>query len=130
MYALGTHRGQSKPSAQGVVVGQQPLDLAPERQRIRQVHDPDCAPSNLVLVGRPDAASRAADAGQRIRGFAHGIKLLVQRQDQRGVLRDAQAVRGDINALLPEPVDFLEQRERINDDAVADHGQLSRPHHA
>ncbi len=111
-------------------MGQQPLDLAPERQWIRQVHDPDCAPSNFVLVGRPDAASRAADARQRIRGFAHGIKLLVQRQDQRGVLRDAQAVRGDINSLLPEPVDLLKQRERINDDAVADHGQLPRPHHA
>ena len=109
---------------------QQPLDLAPERQRIGEVHDPDCTPAHLVLVGRADAAPRGADAREHVGGFANRVELLVQRQDQRGILGDAQALRRDIDPLPLEPVDLLEQRVRIDHDAVADHGQLPRPHHA
>ena len=111
-------------------MGQQPLDLAPERQRVGEVHDPDGAPADLVLVGRTDAAPRRADAREHVRGFADRVELLVQRQDQRGVLGDAQAFRRDVDALPIEPIDFLEQRARIDHDAIADHGKLPRPHHA
>ena len=50
----------------------------------------------------------------------------MQRQDQRRVLGDAQIVRRDRDALRCEPVDLLEQRVRIEHDAVADHRQLAR----
>ena len=69
-------------------------------------------------------------AGQRVGGFADGIELLMQRQDQRGVLGDTQAFRRDLDALPGQPVDLVEQRARIEHDAVADHRQLARPHHA
>ena len=62
--------------------------------------------------------------------FANGVELLVQRQDQRGVVRYAQALRGDVDPLALEPIDFLKECARIDHDAVADHGQLPRPHHA
>jgi hypothetical protein len=68
------------------VVRQQALDLAPERGRLGKVHDPDGAPAHLVFIRGTDAASRGADAGQRIARFADGVELLVQWQDQRGVL--------------------------------------------
>ena len=63
-------------------------------------------------------------------GFANRVELLMQRQDQRGVLGDTQALRRDVDPLPLEPIDFLEERMRIDDDAVADHGQLPRSHHA
>ncbi len=109
---------------------QQALDLAPERQRICEVHDAYCTPAHFVLVGRADAAPRGADAGEQVGGLANGVELLVQGQDQRGILGNAQVLRRDIDPLPPQPVDLLEERVRIDHDAVADHGQLPRPHHA
>jgi hypothetical protein len=111
-------------------MGQQPLDLAPERERIGEVHHPDRAPAHLVLVGRTDAAPGGAHTGECICGFANGVELLVQRQDQRGVLGDTQALRRHVDPERFQPVDFLEQGAGIDHDAIPDHGQLSRPHHA
>ena len=122
-------RGKSETASQRVVVRQQPLDLAPERQQIGQVHDADSAPSHLVLISRTDAPSRGADAGERVRRIRGRIELLMQRQDQRGVLRDAQAFGRDLHPLRLEPVDLLDQRMRIDHHSVADHRQLARPHH-
>ena len=109
-------------------MGQQAFDLAPERQRIGQIHDADGAPADLVLVGGADAAPGGADARKHIGGFANRVEFLVQRQDQRRVLGDAQALRRDVDPLPLEAVDFLEQRERIDDHPVADHGKLPRSH--
>src|SRR5919204_454479 len=60
---------------------EQAPDLAPERQRIGQIHDADGAPTDLVLIGRADAAPGGADAREHIRGFANRVEFLVQRQD-------------------------------------------------
>jgi hypothetical protein len=53
----------------------------------------------------------------------------VQRQDQRGILGNAQALRRNVDALPLEAIDFLKQRPRIDHDTVADHGKLPRSHH-
>ena len=54
----------------------------------------------------------------------------MQRQDQRGVLGDAQIVRRHRDALRLQLVDLLEQRVRIDHDAVADDRQLAAAHDA
>ena len=120
----------AEAAAQRVVMGQQPLDLAVEHLQVGQIHQPDRAPADLVLVGRADAAPGGADGALAGRLLARNVELLVQRQDQRGVFGDAQIVAGDRDALLLQPVDLGDQRARIEHDAVADHRKLVRPHHA
>ena len=54
----------------------------------------------------------------------------MQRQDQCGVLGNAETFRSDIDSLVLEPIDFLNERMRIYDDTIADDGELSLAHHA
>ena len=54
----------------------------------------------------------------------------MQRQDQGGVLGDAQTVRRHGDPLLLEATDLFDERMRVEHHAVADHRQLARPHHA
>ena len=62
--------------------------------------------------------------------LAQGVELAVERQDQRGVLGDAEIVAGDRDALLGEPLDLVDERMRIEHDAVADDRELARAHDA
>ena len=54
----------------------------------------------------------------------------MQRQDQRGILGDAQNVGRHRDALRPSCGDLLEQRLRIDHHAIADDGALALAHHA
>ena len=54
----------------------------------------------------------------------------MQRQDQHGVLGDAQIFGRDGNALALELGDFGKQRLRIDDDAIADDRQFAAAHDA
>ena len=120
----------AEPAAQGVVVRQHALDLAVEHLHVGEVHQADRAPADLVLVGRADAPPGGADRALAGGALARHVEFLVQRQDQRHVLRDAQAVGRDRDPLPPEPVDLLQQRLGIEHHAVADDRQLALPHHA
>ena len=128
--ARGVISGKAEPAPQRVVMRQQAVDLAVEHLQIGEIHDADRAPADLVLIGRTDAASRGADTRQRACGFANGVKLLVQWQDQGCVLCNTQALRRDIDALGLKPVDFFDQSVRIDHDAVADDRELTAAHHA
>src|SRR5581483_2639462 len=75
----------AEPSPQGVVMGEDALDLGLERRQVLQVHDADRAPPDLVLIGRADAALGGADLAVAGGRLAQGIELAVQRQDQRRV---------------------------------------------
>jgi hypothetical protein len=70
------------------------------------------------------------DAQRHIRGFANAVELAMQRQNQHGIFGDAEIIGGDGDALLLEIGDLVEQRMRIENDAIADHRQLAGPHHA
>ncbi len=109
---------------------QQPLDLVRQRVEIGEIHQPDRAAADLVLVSRADAAPRGADRGDRIAGLAERIELAMQRQDQRDVFGDAQVFRADGHALPPQFGDFIEEGLRIDHHAVADHRKLGGPQHA
>ena len=95
MDRLDASLGMAKPAAQRIVVRQQPVDLGRQRFQIREIHDPDRAAADLVLIGRADAPAGRADlrAGIRSRILAESVELPVQRQDKRGVFGDFQAVR-------------------------------------
>ncbi len=117
-------------TAQRIVMGKQPLDLWRQRRQIGQIHEPNGAPADFILISRADAAFGGADAGRRIVGLAKCIELLMQRQDQRCVLGDTQIIRGHRNALFLELGDFIDQRLRIDHHAIADNGELATAHHA
>jgi len=122
----------AQAAPQRIVVGEQPVDLGGQCVEIGKVHDPNRPAADLVLVSRSDAAAGGADPGAGIgrRVLAQRVEFAVQRQDQRRIVGDAEIVAIDDHALGRQPVDFADQRMRINDDAIADHSQFSRPHNA
>ena len=104
--------------------------MAHERRQVGEIHEADGAAADLVLVGRADAALGGADAGGGTVGLAQRLELAVQRQDQGGVLGDAQVFGGHRDALLVELRDLVDQRLRVDHHAVADDRQLAPAHDA
>ena len=122
--------GHAEAAAQGVVMHQQALDLGAERRQVGKVHEADGAAADLVLVGRADAALGGADAALGIVGLADRLELAMQRQDQGGVLGDAQTLGSHRDALLGDGGDLVEQGPGVDNDAVADDRQLALAHRA
>ncbi len=54
----------------------------------------------------------------------------MQRQDQRDILGDAQALRIHLDALGGDAGDLVDQRLRVEHHAIADHRQLGAAHQA
>ena len=96
---LGVDLLEAVAAAQRIVMRQQAVDLLVERAEIGEIHQADRAAADLVLIGRTDAALGGADARAGVGGLAQRVELLMQRQDQRDVLGDAQIVRRDRDAL-------------------------------
>ena len=69
---------QIEAAAQRVVMRQQALDLVRQRVEIGEVHQPDRAAADLVLIGGADAAPRGADRGDGVAGFAQRIEFAMQ----------------------------------------------------
>ena len=111
-------------------MGEDALDLGLQTRQVLQIHNPDRAPADLVLVGRTDAALGGADTPLAGRGLAQRVEFAVQRQDQRRVLGDAQIVARDADAELLDLGDLLGERPRVDHHSVADHRQLALAHHA
>jgi hypothetical protein len=128
--AVARHRLLAQPLAQRVVVRQQGVDLARQGLGFPQVADPDGAAADLVLVGRPDTAARGADADHTRYILAPAVEVAVQRQDQHGMVGNPQGVGRDLDVLLFQTRDLGDEMPGIDHDAVADHRQLARPHHA
>jgi hypothetical protein len=78
------------------------------------------------MARRPTLSSGADLAGPG-GGLAHAVEFAVQRQDEGGVLGDAQVVARDGHPLRGEFGDLARQRPRIDDDAIADDCELARP---
>ena len=94
--------GHAQTAPQRVVVHEQAVDLGAQSAEVLEVLGADGAPSDLVLVGRADAAPGGADAllgGSRL---AQLVELAMQRQDQRGVLGDLRLC-GSISMPCPRP---------------------------
>ena len=92
------------------------------RQRVavaEQVADANAAAADLVLVRRPDAARRRPDLPLAAPRLGQDVELAVIRKDDVGLLADQQPAV-DVHAHPRQLVHLLEQRLRIDDDAVAD----------
>ena len=89
----------AEAAAQRVVVHEDAVDLGAERRRVAQVLHADGAAADLVLVGGADAAAGGADLAGAGGFLADDVELAVQRQDERGVLGDAQVLAADRDAL-------------------------------
>ena len=125
MELLAGELGHAETAAQRIVMGEQALDLAVEAGEILEVGHPGAA-ADLVLIGRADAAAGGADLAGAGGILADDVELAMERQDQHGIVGDAQIVPADGDALA-HGVDLLEQRPGIDNDAIADDGELARP---
>jgi hypothetical protein len=112
------------------MVHQDAVHLGSEGAQVLKVLHADGASADLVLVGRADAAPGGADLALAGSGLAQHVKFAVQRQDQRGVLGDPQALRRHGQAPACQPLDLLGQRPRVDDDAVAENRELALAYHA
>ena len=74
---------------------------------------------DLVAVSRADAAQGGANFALALEGFADGVKRLVVREHHVGGVADVQAA-GGIDAGFFQAINFLEQADGVDDDAVAD----------
>ena len=115
----------AQAAQQRVVVQQQLVQLVGQRLRLGQVAHADGAAGDLVLVGRADAAARGADLAVAARRLPRAVQGRVQRQDQRGVVGDAQIGGRHVQPLRADAVHLRQQRHRVDHDAVADHAQLA-----
>ena len=107
---------------------ERPRDLVVERVGLGEVDQSNCTPPDLVLIGRSDPALRRADLHALTRAFlAMSVELAMQRQDERRILGDLEVFRGDLNALLAQPVNLAREEMRVDDDAIADQGELAGP---
>ncbi len=104
---------------------QQLVKLVGQGLRLGQIGDPDGPARDLVLVGRPDAASGGADLAIAARRLARPVERRMHRQDQRRVLGDPQRVRRHVDTLCPYLLDLGQQRLGIDDHAVADDADLA-----
>ena len=121
---------QVEADAQRTVMGQQPLDFHVQRGRVSKVRHPDGAAANPVLIGWADAALGGADLGRAEGPFPRRVDILVPGQDQRGVVGQHQALRGDLDALRADAFDLGQEVPGIDHHAVADDRQLAAPHQA
>ncbi len=124
--------GRTETATKCVVMRQDAIDLGGKRLHVGEIHNADSAAANLVFVSRADATACGADLGAAVGGgvFAHAIQFTVQRQNERGIVGDTQVFRGNLDALRFQTADFGDQRMRVNDDTIADDGELAGTHDA
>ena len=106
-------------------MGQQTFDLARQLLGISQVHEADGAAAHLVLISGTDATAGGANFGAFAGILAQPVQIAVQRQDQRGIVGDAQIVPVDGDALSRELFDLAGQRIGIKHHAIANDGELA-----
>ena len=94
------------------------LDLLRQRGLVQHVGGANAEPRDLVLIARPDAATRRADLVAAHVALCHLVDRHVVGHQKVGVCRDQQS-RGVDTAVL-EALELGEQHTRIDDDAVAD----------
>ena len=92
---------------------------------VGEVRRPDAAAPDLVLVRRPDAARRGADALVSAPRLRQRLEVAVVGQDDVGPVADEQPA-ADLDALRRQGVDLREQRLRVDHHAVADDAPHAR----
>ncbi len=101
------------------LLGDHVLEPFPEHRRIQQVPDADPAPTDLVLVGRADAAAGRARVEIRV-----GLCLLLDPVEHPMVRHNHVCAPGHAHVrfhlAVAQPVDLLEERPRVHHTPVAE----------
>ncbi|SII77540.1 Uncharacterised protein [Mycobacteroides abscessus subsp. abscessus] len=103
-----------------VLLVERALDLLAQDRLVEDVLDADAQAPDLVHVRRTDAAPGRPDRALAEEALGHLVQSLVVGSDEVSVRRDPQ-LRG-VGAARFEGVDLLEERLKVDDDAVADDG--------
>ena len=131
---ISIHSGKrDRPRAErledAVVLPDLGLQLFREELGLHQVGHAQTGARGLVAVGRADAALGRADFRVALPHLALFIERAVIRQDEVRAVADQQ-VPADLDPDLAQTVDLADERDRIDDDAVADHANFPRPQNA
>ena len=97
--------------------------------RLHQIGHAQAGPRGLVAVGRPDAALGRADFGAAFAQLALLVEHAVIGQNQMRAIADEQ-ILADRDADLSQAFDFGDERDRIDDHAVADDANFAAPQNA
>jgi hypothetical protein len=120
---LGAHPGE-----QPVLVGQDALDPLAQDAPVEEVLHPKAEPPGTIAIRRADASTRRPHRGIGEACLVAAVEGHVVRHDHVRAPADAHA--RDIDAALGEHVELGDQRQRVHDDAVADHRGHVRVEHA
>ena len=96
---------------------------------LHQVGHAQTGARGFVAVGRADAALGRADFRLALAQLALFIERAVIGQDEVRAVADQQ-VLSDPDAELAQAIDFADERDRVDDDAVADDADLAAPQNA
>ena len=100
-----------------------------EQFGLHQIGHAQAGARGFVAVGGTDAALGRADFGVSLAQLALFIERAVVRQDEVRAIADQQ-IPADRDADLAKAVDFADERDRVDDDAVADDADLAAPQNA
>ena len=102
------------------------IELFAETLGVEDATHPQAHTVDLVAVCRADAAHGGADFIFALQRLAGGIECLVVGEHHVGGIAHVQPALG-IDAGLEQPVDLLDQPDRIHHDTVADDAGCSLP---
>ncbi len=86
--------------------------------RIEQVLHPKAEPPRPIAVRRPDPSPRRADLRVAQARLVRPVESDVVRHDHVRAAADSNA--GDVDAPRGQGVELVDQRDRVDDDAIAD----------
>ena len=130
MHFWQTRRLRAERLQDAVVLLDLGLQFFGEKLGLHQVAHAQAGARGFVAVGRADAALGRADFVFALAQLALFIELAVIRQDEVRAVADQQVLGRYLISELAQAVDFADERDRIDDDAVADHADLSAPQNA
>lgn len=107
------------------MVFQQFFNFRTQCVRVSQIAKADGTTANFIFVCWADAATRCADFGFAQGFFAHLVKQLVNWQDQARIFSNGEGVGIDFNTLCADRCNFFKQGSRVDNNAIADDGQLA-----
>ena len=93
---------------------------------IDQIDHAQAGARGFVAVGRADAALGGADFVFALENFALLIEFAVIRETRDGAVSLMNRLPFDLDAELAQALDFLDQADRVDDDAIADDAHFLR----
>ena len=113
----------TKSSTQRIMVCAKPVKLGIQGIKMRKVAHTNRATPHLVFIGRANTAACGSDLARTCCSLTQPVKVTVDRQDQRAVVRQCEILGRYRNALPAQLCHFITQRPWVEDDPVADNRQ-------